>query len=198
MSIPLCGATSTPPSCSTRYPMQVVWIWYARSPVRLAVHVLCLWCSWCLLRWVYVQQKYRWGPLFHQSYIPTYTFPINWKKARTGFQNWLKTHMLWIHPHHFSQSYLPKQQSESMQLVKEVHLLRGESKTCDRHTDCVKAIRGRPLMIWGGAEEIEKKKFRRPFSRKKKILRGTLREKINFERHFPGKNKFWEVPSGEK
>ncbi len=27
--------------------------------------------------------------------------------------------------------------------------------------------RGRPLMIWGGAEEIEKKKFWRPFSRKK-------------------------------
>ena len=45
-----------------------------------------------------------------------------------------------------------------------------------RHTYTV--IRGRPLMIWG-AEEIErKKKFRRPFSRKK-----------NLEGPSPGKNK---------
>ncbi len=28
-------------------------------------------------------------------------------------------------------------------------------------------------MIWGGPEEIEKKKFRRPFSRKKKFRRAS-------------------------
>ncbi len=38
-------------------------------------------------------------------------------------------------------------------------------------------IRGRPLMIWGGAEEIEKKKF----------LAALLREKKNFGGHSPGK-----------
>ena len=80
----------------------------------------------------------------------------------------------------------------------------------------LESIRGQPLMIWG-VEEIEGKKFRRPFSRKKK-LRFTLQEKknilkINFEmlhrgnffrrplrgkkiiwKRFPGKKSFRKCP----
>ncbi len=42
-----------------------------------------------------------------------------------------------------------------------------------------------------GPEEIEKKIISEALLREKKsILRATLREKINFERHSPGKNKF--------
>ncbi len=52
-------------------------------------------------------------------------------------------------------------------------------------------LQGRPLMIWG-AEEIEKKKIRMSFSRRKK-MRGTLQEIINFERHSPGKSKKFSV-----
>ncbi len=45
----------------------------------------------------------------------------------------------------------------------------------------------------GGAGGNRVKKIRRPFSVKKYMLRGTLWEKINFERHPPGKNKIWEA-----
>ena len=50
-------------------------------------------------------------------------------------------------------------------------------------------IRGRPLMIWGGAEEIEKKKCRRPSSREKNY-KGFLQEKNKFTKAFSRKKKF--------
>ncbi len=65
----------------------------------------------------------------------------------------------------------------------------------------MKWFRGRPLMIWGGAEEIEKKKFLaallrekkcwRPLSGEKKFQTAPPRGKKNFRDLFAGGKKFF-------
>ncbi len=52
----------------------------------------------------------------------------------------------------------------------------------------------RPLLIWGW----RKSKFRRPFSRKKKISRGLPGKKINFKRPRRGKKKIQKGLPGKK
>ena len=63
-------------------------------------------------------------------------------------------------------------------------------------------LRGRPLMIWGGAEEIEKIKIRRPSSRKKKLEGPSpgkgLSEGKKFVKRPPAGKKIWRGYHEEK